>query len=53
MLSLRHSSVLLCAPQGAFQQTLDTALILAFANLIFHFHRPHPRYQGPIAQHAS
>jgi hypothetical protein len=25
--------------EGAFQQTLETALILAFANPIFHFHR--------------
>ena len=28
--------------EGAFQQTLETALILAFANLIFLFHRPTP-----------
>jgi len=28
--------------EGAFQQTLETALILAFANPIFLFHRPTP-----------
>ena len=33
--------------EGAFQQTLETALILAFADPIFLFHRP-TRNQGPM-----
>ncbi len=32
--------------EGAFQQTLETALILAFANPIFLFHRPTPAIKG-------
>jgi hypothetical protein len=33
--------------EGAFQQTLETALILAFANPLFLFHRrPHSAIKG-------
>ena len=32
--------------KALFRQTLETALILAFANPIFHFHRPHPAIKG-------
>ena len=35
--------------EGAFQQTLETALILAFANPIFHFHRPTPLSRASCA----
>jgi hypothetical protein len=36
------TSALQLRVEGAFQQTLETALILAFANPIFLFHRPTP-----------
>jgi hypothetical protein len=38
----RVTSAAAVACEGAFQQTLETALILAFPNAIFLFHRPTP-----------